>query len=63
MEDYIIDFINDNVEVWCWCGQNIEIMHSLMIDCYLSFNKYGGGVRQLHPHIFLPIYDITKSNL
>ena len=60
MEEYIVDFINDNSEVWFWCGQNIEKMNELMIDVYISYSKHGGGVRKLDLNIYLDVYDITK---
>jgi hypothetical protein len=61
MDEYIIDFINDNAEVWVWCGTDLEKMTELMINVYFSFEKYGGRVRVLYTYVYLDIYDITKQ--
>ena len=61
MDEYIIDFINDNAEVWFWCSKDLEKMTELMVDVYFSFEKYGHGVRVLDTYVYLDIYDITKQ--
>ncbi len=55
MDEYIIDCINDNAEVWFWCGTDLEKMTELMINVYFSFEKYGGRVRVLYTYVYLDI--------